>query len=622
MKKLLITTGVAVLAFATVVGAQSTVFSTNLTVGSTGADVVALQTALISAGQSIPAIASGAAAKGYFGSQTKTAVQAYQTAKGIPSTGFVGPLTRAALNGTAGTTASCPAGFTCTSNTVAVNCPVGFTCTSNTTGAVVTGITTIGVEGTLSATQSNSGLASSIYEGDSMVSVLGVKLEAKTSDISVQRIKLDLGTTTTIYNKIYSKLYVADGSTILGSVDLNSSTVVKDGSRYYVSLTGLNSVIAKGTSKTLIIKADVRSTIDTGDLTGPYVIRLADSGVRGVDGAGIDQHAGDTTITKSYAVSANLVDSSTLKVSLNTSSPKKTDVVATAGSLENELDNLTLMSFDVKAEKDTVTITDLSINVTASGAGTATASTTLHLYDGSTELDSVSFTSNWATFSSLDLVVAKNSTKTLTVKVDVRGANTADTRFVATASSTGFTTENSIGDNNVTVGGSATGNSIGVRKVGPVFSLVGTPTITKSIIDGGSTAGTSTAKASYVVRVEAVGGDIVFGSNGSSSPMFPVTAFYTLKGGTATALNVASSTAFSIPSSGVVTSGTSFTLQEGNSVTIPVDFIFEGRNATNGANLATDSYSVGMSGITWNSTQSSTFMSGELDWSTPSVVLP
>ena len=94
MKKFLIASGVAVLAFASIAGAQGTVFSTNLTVGSTGSDVVALQTWLIANGYSIPSIASGAAAKGYFGSQTLAAVKAYQTAKGIPSTGFVGPLTR------------------------------------------------------------------------------------------------------------------------------------------------------------------------------------------------------------------------------------------------------------------------------------------------------------------------------------------------------------------------------------------------------------------------------------------------------------------------------------------------------------------------------------------------
>lgn len=73
-------------------------FNTNLDVGSTGPDVVALQTLLIANGYDIPSVTSGRSAKGYFDNDTKSAVIAYQTAKGIPATGFVGPLTRYALN--------------------------------------------------------------------------------------------------------------------------------------------------------------------------------------------------------------------------------------------------------------------------------------------------------------------------------------------------------------------------------------------------------------------------------------------------------------------------------------------------------------------------------------------
>ena len=86
MKKILIATGIATLAFVSVAGAQGYQFTNNLSVGSTGADVVALQTWLITNGFSIPSVASGAAAKGYFGSQTKAAVQKYQASVGVPAT--------------------------------------------------------------------------------------------------------------------------------------------------------------------------------------------------------------------------------------------------------------------------------------------------------------------------------------------------------------------------------------------------------------------------------------------------------------------------------------------------------------------------------------------------------
>ena len=68
-------------------------FNNNLTIGSLGADVTALQTLLIKLGFAIP---GGAA--GYFGAETKAAVAAYQTSIGLPGDGFVGPITRAKLN--------------------------------------------------------------------------------------------------------------------------------------------------------------------------------------------------------------------------------------------------------------------------------------------------------------------------------------------------------------------------------------------------------------------------------------------------------------------------------------------------------------------------------------------
>lgn len=68
-------------------------FSRNLTLGSDGEDVRALQTLLISKGYQIPAGATG-----YFGIQTRTALAAYQRANGItPAAGYFGEKTRGVL---------------------------------------------------------------------------------------------------------------------------------------------------------------------------------------------------------------------------------------------------------------------------------------------------------------------------------------------------------------------------------------------------------------------------------------------------------------------------------------------------------------------------------------------
>ncbi len=79
--------------------AQNASFYSNMTIGSNSQEVATLQNWLISNGYDIPAISSGQASPGYFGLQTKLAVQRYQAANGVPSTGYVGPLTRGRLNG-------------------------------------------------------------------------------------------------------------------------------------------------------------------------------------------------------------------------------------------------------------------------------------------------------------------------------------------------------------------------------------------------------------------------------------------------------------------------------------------------------------------------------------------
>ena len=141
-----------------------------------------------------------------------------------------------------------------------------------------------------------------LYEGDSQAPILGIKVEATGSDMAVQRIKFDLdedvtASDTKFYNKIYKKLYITEGGNVLASIDLNSSTVTKDGSDYFVTIAGFNSVVPKGSSKIYLIKADVYGAIDSADYnTETYTIAVAASGVRAVDGAGIDQYSGTTAI--------------------------------------------------------------------------------------------------------------------------------------------------------------------------------------------------------------------------------------------------------------------------------------------------------------------------------------
>ena len=116
----------------------SATISQNLTLGATGADVINLQNILIEQGFLIvpPGVSLG-----YFGQLTKDAVVAYQSANGLPATGFVGPLTIASLTaGNTGTQTSISAPITTPPTTpvatpptsvASATCPTSFTLPSD-----------------------------------------------------------------------------------------------------------------------------------------------------------------------------------------------------------------------------------------------------------------------------------------------------------------------------------------------------------------------------------------------------------------------------------------------------------------------------------------------------------
>ena len=92
---------------------SSYTFTRDLTVGSTGADVTALQNALIAKGFNI-----AAGATGYFGAQTVAAVKAWQASAGVsPVAGYFGAKSRAAFGGTSSSSTTTTTTTTTTAGT-------------------------------------------------------------------------------------------------------------------------------------------------------------------------------------------------------------------------------------------------------------------------------------------------------------------------------------------------------------------------------------------------------------------------------------------------------------------------------------------------------------------------
>ena len=606
MKKVLIATGVAVLAFAMIAGAQGTAFNTNLTVGSTGADVVALQTWLMSSGYNIASIANGAAAKGYFGSQTVAAVKAYQTANGVPSTGFVGPLTRGKLNGSA-----------VVANTVSTGCPAGYTCTLATgntlpdNGVVIpgapAGITTLGVEGILTVTQ---GPVSNtvVNVGQTMVPILSIRAQAQNSDLAIQRITLNLGTDTKIYNKIYRTLYVTDGVTVLATVPLNSTTVVQSGANYLVTITGFNAIVAKNSYKDFVVKADLQTSIDTAVRNaGPYAVSVYSQGVRAIDGAGISQYAGDSAITQSITINASLTDNAIANISTNSASPQTASVPVT-DTTNGQILQLPVLVFDVGSQNDSLHLRQVQVAISGSGTGTTTAA---YLYQGATQISSAAVSAGVATFSNIvngtaGASIPVNTTVTYTIKVDVTGV-TSSSVTVTPSLVVANTTVLASDDSTVTTkNGSAPGFTTTVLGKGPAFSLASAPVATVTGTNqSGATNSTSTVTATFNVNVQAIGSNVYFSSQASTTNKMFIFKVFNGAGSDVTSTLSNASSGFIIPSAGVVTVGqptSSFYVPQQNSAQIAnVTYQFDGKD-TSGNRLSAGPYSIEIQHVNWSST--------------------
>ena len=562
-------------------------FNADLTLKSKGADVTALQNLLISKGYSIPAGATG-----YFGAQTKSAVMKWQVAAGItPAAGYFGPKSRAAVNAMAmgtgtgtgstsgSTVAGCVAGAMYSSTT-------GASCSGTTTTGSNTGtITTPGVEGTINIEKETSGVKTTAYEGDSMVSLLGVRIEAKTSDMSVGRVRVSLGTTTDTYTKIFKKIYLTnDAGVVLTSTDLNSSTVTRVSGTtptYYVTLAGFNYVIPKDAKKSLMIKFDLYPSISSQYTAGSKVVSLYGSdAVRATDGAGLDQYSvnADTTVSQTYNISTNLSDSATLTVSTDPSVRKATTIVADQGANNNEKDKEVLGSFRILAEKDSVLLRDLSVTV-ASSSATTTQLQTLYLFDGSTQVGTASLNSTGvALFTSINQTITKDVYKTYTIKADFRSAGTAAITFQVGAVT--VTSAESTGTGRTLSGGSLSLSS----GAGEVMSVVSKGVIatvsSKSIAitkDGTDPATGYHLTATFNMTLKAVGADATFATTSNAF------GFSILKNGSTLAVPATSTTSYypgtqPTGTTGYLANSGGFVLPRNAEITVPVTVKLDANN--------------------------------------------
>lgn len=229
-------------------------FNMNLGFGMRNSDVTELQLRLNSeVGTSLPGTT-------YFGSLTKTAVKSYQTMKGIsPVSGYVGPLTRASLNGSSSSntntnTGNLPAGCTTTSGFSPIS---GVPCSSSSSSNTQTGPVTASLamtnpaSGVLVAGQATANMAQFAFNGTGTV-----------TNVTLKRIGVSADSTP-------SNVYLFDGATRLTDAASVSSTGM-------VTFNVPAGVFSVAGSKTITVKSDIASGT-SGQTVGFTLVSFATS---------------------------------------------------------------------------------------------------------------------------------------------------------------------------------------------------------------------------------------------------------------------------------------------------------------------------------------------------------
>ena len=354
MKKLFITSSLVTLILTSSAFAQSYNFSKDLGVGSTGADVVQLQSELISKGFHISSIESGLVSKGRFGSQTKVAVVAFQKANNIsPHSGFVGPKTRVFLN-------NLVTNSTSTLQSVSV---ISTTTTGSTTVTVVgtvVGVSTAGVAGTLAASLWTTPSGVTAYKGQSY-DLAGYKIQASASDMSVSSLSFDFDSRFWLYA---SALTVKDETgAVVGSIsNLNASnfTELTVGSDYRVNVPVSNLVVKATQSKYLTLNATFLGFTDraTGNLN------VIQAQIRAVDGTGVTDTETSTGGVRQFTYENNAVTTLTAVTSPNA---PPIGFIEISSSIPTP--NAVLGVFSLKSANATTSLKMLTVNIGIDGNG-------------------------------------------------------------------------------------------------------------------------------------------------------------------------------------------------------------------------------------------------------------
>ncbi|HRH55701.1 MAG TPA: peptidoglycan-binding protein [Candidatus Paceibacterota bacterium] len=447
--------------------AASITFTRDLTIGSVGADVIALQNLLISGGFTIPAGATG-----YFGTQTQAALARYQAAYGIaPAAGYFGPITRGHIH-------------------------------ANVTPTTPTTPTNPGTNDELRGDEArlmNFELrreASSGNEGEEEVEIATAEFDVERGDVRVERMDLRVIGTDTDLNmqpwRYFDRIAIfADGDEIADQDVDSRSDWNRSGDGYRLSFTGLDYIVRENDAAELTIVADIARTIDSSDMTQTFTFTVEDRGIRAVDAEGIQQYVGRDSETVDFGFNAE--ENGDIQIRVNSDNPDPSILVADEDRESGEYE---VFVFDLENRDDVDSlITDLTISISDMNGGVSASNVirraTLEIgrdsYNGDIRDSSIEFEDMDAEIDGDDEVTA-----TLVIRLARNATSTPITFSLASAN---VDAEGVRSGNSATVSGSVSSETHTIAFDGIVVEAVSTSQATVTPGDDASAAyGTYTIK--------------------------------------------------------------------------------------------------------------------------------
>lgn len=318
---------------------SSTTFTMDLTLGSTGSEVTALQNFLIGKGHSIPAGATG-----YFGAQTQAALAAFQAANGVsPAAGYFGPITRAKVNGMGGGSTSDDSDDSDDDSDL-----------SGGAGSVDTY--------TIMSTLTNE----EVGEDEEDVEVAGLEIEADSgSDLELTAVRLvfDEGTAASDFEDYATEVSLwLDGEEV-GRVDADEFT---DDNSWTTTISLDGAVIEAGETAELVLAISGIGNLDSADATDTWTIDFRQVRFEDADGASISEDPSTGTRTFSFEAFATAADVE-LKIASDDDDVNDAHVIDVHAT--NKTQDVELASFTLEAEGDSdIEIKKFGINLDVTGA--------------------------------------------------------------------------------------------------------------------------------------------------------------------------------------------------------------------------------------------------------------